>query len=318
MRKMKLAGILIGISLSIFILTGVARAVELDRIVAVVNDEVISWSELYRAMESEVLRRSPGITRQEKAIIFKENESRFLEGMIDTRIQLQEAKRFGLDVVEAEVDSAIEGIRKRNNLSEEEFIGAIGKESLSLDAFKKIVAEDILISKLVERQVRTKVSVSEEEINAYIAENSGAIGAGGPTARIRMIFLKKPVDPDGIKKTAEKASKVYTRVMSGEDFGKVAIEVSEDPSSKSGGDLGFVKVASMMNEFQRAIKSISTGQIAKPFETAIGYYIVKLEDFKDISSRQIVGSKIYEEKMAKEHRKWLKGLRDSSFIEVRM
>jgi len=109
----------------------------------------------------------------EKMKIFKENEAAFLERMIDMKLQLQVAKRLDIDASKDEIAEAIEGIRKKYAMGDEEFQESLKKEGFTLEEYKKRLAEQIILSKVVNQQVKNKIVISDEEIRNYMANSQG-------------------------------------------------------------------------------------------------------------------------------------------------
>lgn len=308
--------------LFVLVIHGGARAsILLDRVVAVVNKEVITWSDLYRAMEFEASDEMKALKDEEKRKIFKENEGIFLESLIDVKLQLQAAKKLGIDATIEEVNEAIEGIKKKYSLNEEALIESLRKEGFILEGYKKKLAEQITLSKVVSQQVRGKIVVSENEVKKYIEENKDAIG-DGEGYRVKQIFFKRPDNSADRKATEEKANTVLQRVKAGEDFSSLAKEYSDDPAGKAGGDLGFIKKAHMAREFIDVVSRMNVGDVSQPFWTDRGLHIVKLEEKS--GSRNIdelkedVRNKLLEKRFSEEYKNWIRGLREKAYIEIRL
>jgi hypothetical protein len=143
----------------------------LDRVVAVVNKEVITWSELYKVMEFEATTQIKNLSEEERKKLFKESEAVFLENLIDMRLQLQEARSFGLEVTQDEIKETIENIQKKYSMTQTDFIESLKKEGLSIEDYQKRLSEQILINKVVNYQIRNKIDVSDAEVKRYIETN---------------------------------------------------------------------------------------------------------------------------------------------------
>jgi peptidyl-prolyl cis-trans isomerase SurA len=234
----RLAGTILSVlaALAVLLAAGPSRAgVMLDKVVAVVNNEAITWSELYRAMEFELSRQMKALSDEQKREIFKENEVQFLESMIDLRLQLQEAKKLGITVSEDDVNSAIEGIKSKYAMDEETFMDSLKKEGFSLDNYRERLREQIVIGRLVDREVRGRILINDDELNRQSAEGDKGL------YRIRQIFFRMSEGEDGREALGQKISMVMEKLNSGEDFSGLATEYSEDPSAEAGGDLGFIE-----------------------------------------------------------------------------
>lgn len=287
----------------------------LDRVVAVVDREVITWSELYRAMEFELGMDLRNLSEADRSRFFKENEARFLETLIDRKLQLQAAKRLDISASSEEVKEAVDGIKKKYNLSESDFKESLKAERMTIDEYKERLSEQIILSKVVSQQVRSKVIVSEEEIKDYLAKNKGS------TYRIRQILIKKTKDRDR-DSMMKKAQEAMARIKAGEDFSVVAFSLSEDPSAKTGGDLGVIKKELLSKEFLDVISKMKVGDVSEPFFTDKGLHIIKLDESLEQTGqeemREIARKKLYERKFNEAYKAWIRSLRERAFIEVRL
>jgi len=296
-------------------------AVLLDRVVAVVNKEVITWSELYKMMENEAADQVRALKEEERLKIFKDSEAAFLEKLIDIKLQIQEARRLGLDVTTEEVTEAVENIKKKYSLTDNALEESLKKEGLSFEEYKKRLAEQIVISKVVSQQIRNKVVVSEEEVKKYMEANKESF-TDGETFKIKQIFLGRPKDDADIKVIEDRASIIIQRLKAGEDFSILAEEYSEDPSGKLGGDLGFIKKSQMAKEFIDALNSMKAGEFSNPFRTEKGLHIIKLEEKVAAQStdeaRESVLKQLTESQFSERYKSWIKGLREKAYIVIRL
>jgi peptidyl-prolyl cis-trans isomerase SurA len=296
-------------------------AVLLDRVVAVVNKEVITWSELYKMMENEAADQVRALKEEERLKIFKDSEAAFLEKLIDIKLQIHEARRLGLDVTTEEVTEAVENIKKKYSLTDNALEESLKKEGLSFEEYKKRLSEQIVISKVVSQQIRNKVVVSEEEVKKYMEANKESF-TDGETFKIKQIFLGRPKDDADIKVIEDRASIIIQRLKAGEDFSILAEEYSEDPSGKLGGDLGFIKKSQMAKEFIDALNSMKVGEFSNPFWTEKGLHIIKLEEKVAEQStdeaRESVLKQLTESQFSERYKSWIKGLREKAYIVIRL
>ncbi len=306
----------------IFILSVTSHAaVLLDRVVAVVNKEVITWSELYKMMEYEATDQVKALKEEERMRIFKDNEAVFLEKLIDIKVQIQEAKRLGIEVTPEEVAEAVENIKKKYSLSDSALVESLKKEGLAFEEYKKRLSEQIIISKVVSQQIRNKIVVSEEKVKKYMEANKESLG-NSEAFKLRQIFFRKPKD-DADKRVIEaKASLIIQKLKAGEDFSVLAEEYSEDPSGKLGGDLGFVKKNHMVKEFIDALSIMKAGGFSIPFWTEKGLHIIKLEEKVSAQNtdetREFVLKQLTEDQFSERYKSWIKGLREKAYIAIRL
>ncbi len=303
--------------LFLFIFAGIAHSAPLlDRVVAVVNKEVITWSELYRAMEFDASSQMRALSDAEKKEIFKENEMRFLENMVDARLELQTARSLDIDATKEEISDAIEGIKKKYKMDDKGFEESLKKEGFTLEEYKKRLTDQIILTKLVGQQVRNKIVVSEEEIAEYMANNKS------DEYRVRQILFKKPEKDLDPKILEQKAEEVVQKLKNGEDFAVLALTYSDDPSGKTGGEMGFIKKEYLGKEFLGVVSQMPVGAISAPFWTEKGLHIVQLEEKIDASNaaefKEIAKNKLFEKKFSEEYRNWIRGLREKAYVELRL
>lgn len=310
------------IFLLIFLFAQKAEAsILLDRIVAVVNKEVITWSELYKMMEYEAADKIRALNEQERLKIFKDNEKIFLEQLIDQKLQIQEAKGLGYEVSKEELNEAIENIKNKYSLTDDDFEASLKKEGMTFEEYKERLSEQILISKFVNRHIRNKIIVSDEEIKRYIESNKDKFD-NIETFRIRQIFFKKPLDEAEKIKIEEKAKLILRKLEEGEDFSNLAKEYSDDPSAKTGGELGLIKKNLLANEFIEVLSNLEVGEVSEPFWTEKGLHIIKLEEkftAKSIEEiREDVRQQLMETKFIEKYRDYIKSLREKARIDIRL
>jgi peptidyl-prolyl cis-trans isomerase SurA len=313
------------LTLTTFILfifsTASHAAVLLDRVVAVVNKEVITWSELYKMMEYEATDQVKTLKEEERMKIFRDSEAVFLEKLIDMRLQIQEAKRLGLDVTPDEVTEAIENIKKKYSLSGNALEESLKKEGLTFEEYKKRLSEQIMISKLISQQIRNKIVVSDEEVKNYMEANKKEF-SDSEAFRLRQIFFRKPQNDVDKKVIEDKAYLVIQKLKAGEDFSILVKEYSEDPSGRLGGDIGIIKKSDLAKEFIDVLRTMKVGDFSIPFWTEKGLHIIKLEE--KISSQAIdevkenVRKQLTENQFLERYRSWIRDLREKAHIEIRL
>ena len=293
----------------------------LDRVVAIVNDEVITWSELYRSMETDAMPEVRKLSEEERKKVFKENEAVFLENLISMKLQLQEARNSGIRVTDPELKDAIDGIKNKYGMSDEKFQESLKAEGFTFDEYKKRLREQIMVSKIVNQQVRNKVLVNEQDVDAFLRDNKD-FKASAEKYHIRQIFFKKPANAADRPKTEELAQSVYARIGSGEDFSALAREYSEDAAKNSGGDLGFFDQENLAKEFIAALSQLKPGDVSKPFWTDTGLHIIKLEEKATKRSpeetREKAKTALSNKLFVERYNSWLKSLRERAFIDIRL
>ncbi|MEW6001685.1 MAG: peptidylprolyl isomerase [Nitrospirota bacterium] len=305
----------------IFVFTVLSdAAILLDRVVAVVNKEVITWSEVYRMMEFEAADQVKALKEDEKLRLFKEDEEAFLQKLIDMRLQIQEAKRIGLEVTPEELTEAIDNIKKKYSMTQTSFMESLQKEGLTIEEYKRRLSEQILIGKVINQQIRNKIVISEDDLKKYLEKNRQIFG-DAEVYKLRQIFLRRQKNVDD-RTIEERASLIVEKLKAGKDFSVLAKEFSEDPSGKGGGELGLIKKGLLAKEFVDILSTIKRGDFSRPFWTEKGLHIIKLDEIISMQNADQIKEEarryLTEQQFAGKYKSWLKGLRERSFIEIRL
>jgi peptidyl-prolyl cis-trans isomerase SurA len=233
--------VLAGVAAVLLGMAAQAGAEVADRIVAVVNDEIITLSELNNAFEPfrakiEVSYREAD---REKAKI--ETRRLLLNQMINSLLLEQEARKAGITVGDEEVSDAISDVRKTQKLSVEEFRNALEREGITLDAYRKNIRDEIMRIKLIRRDIKSRVAVTDEEIGEYYRNHQDDY-EGKTSARIRQILLLTPkkADPAERDRIRAEAEAIRKRLVNGESFEALCAKYSQGPAAADGGDIGYI------------------------------------------------------------------------------
>lgn len=306
----------------LFVFTSSAQAAFLlDRVVAVVNQDVITWSELYRSMQADATAVVKALPEDERKKLFKENETLFLETLIAFRLQIQEAAASRLKVADEEVKETIDGIKKKYGMTDAQFQDSLRAEGYTFEEYKRRLADQILQGKIVNQQVRSKILVTDADVDNFLKENKDFSGSSG-AYHIRQIFFRKPKDLAEKGGVEERAQAVYAKAIQGEDFVELARQHSEDATRSTGGDLGFIEKANLAKDFSSALSSMKQGDVSRPFWSDRGMHILRLEEITAPKSsaeikeeaKAALQNKLYAEK----YKAWIKSLREKSFIDIRL
>ena len=305
----------------VLLFAGLASAnVLLDRVVAIVNQDVITWSELYKNMEADASPGLKALKEDEKRKIFRENEAAFLETLINVRLQMQEAKHLGISVSDGEIQEAVDSIKKKYSMSEEAFKESLKGEGFTFEEYKKRLREQIVINKLVNVQIKNKIVVSDEDIRKFITENKDLF-ENTEGYKISLIVLKRQKNVEK-SRVEEKAGEVLTKIGLGESFSNIAKQYSEDSSASAGGDLGLLKKSQLNKIFIEVLSGMQPGDVSKPFWTESGLNIIKLESRSAAKNKDEVfeeaGNMLRNKLFTAKFNAWIKALRERSFIEVRL
>jgi peptidyl-prolyl cis-trans isomerase SurA len=254
-----------------------AQPLEVDRIIAVVNDEAITAYEL-RARLATVERqlRDQKVQLPPREIL----EKQLLERMITDRVQLQYARETGLRISDLELDAAMRRIAEGNKLSLQDFRAALEKDGIAWAKFREEIREEIVMSRLRDREVQSRVVVSDGEIDNYLANLDSGGDSGNIEVRTAHIILRVPeqATPDQLMRIGARARGALDQVRRGDDFAKVAASYSDAPDGLSGGLMGVRPLDRLPALYADAVKKLKPGEVSDILRSPAGFHIVKLID----------------------------------------
>lgn len=248
---------------------------DIDRIVAVVNDDVITLNELQaRIAQAERQLKAQKVTPPSADVL----EKQILERMIVDRVQLQMAKETSLRIDDAALERAITRIADSNRMSLTDFRAALETDGITWSKFREEVRNEMTIARLREREVDNRIAVSDAEIDNYLATTSKA--GANEEYLISHILLRMPdqASTEQIAKLQARATEVLQKIKSGGDFGQLAASNSDAPDALDGGSLGWRSADRMPTLFADAVKTMSPGQVTDVLRSPAGLHIVKLQD----------------------------------------
>ena len=251
--------------------------VEVDRIVAVVNDEAITAFELRaRLLKVENQLRAQNVQLPPRDIL----ERQVLERMIVDRVQIQFAKETGLRISDIELDAAMRRIAEGNRLSLQEFRVALEKDGISWSKFREEIREEIVLSRLRDREVESRTVVSDGEIDNYLANPDQGGNVGNVEVQTAHIVVRVPeqASPDQLMRIGARAQAALDQLRRGENFAKVAVSYSDAFDGLSGGAMGTRPLDRLPALYAEAIAKLKPGEVSDILRSPAGFHIVKLID----------------------------------------
>ena len=279
MRK-SIAAFLISL---LFPLIAVAqRPVLVDRIVAVVNKEVITSSELADQVgtaERQLSRQ--GTPLPDHATL----ERQVLERLILVKAQLQLARDSGIRVDDTQLDRAIERIAQGNNMSLGEFRRTLERDGVLFDKFRGEVRDQIILTRLRQREVDDKIQVSDSEIDLFLEQNKESALDSKLEYNVAHILVRLPdqASPEQIEAARARAEKARTEALAGGDFAKLAASYSDGPDALKGGALGWRAADRLPELFDDALKNMKPGEVSEVLRSPAGFHLLKLLDKREVS-----------------------------------
>ena len=296
-----------------------------DRIVAIVNQEIITLSELEKwtgPLQKEV-QSEDRLERQER---LHELRQKVLEKLIEEKLVDQEAKRLAIKVASKDVDAAIEEIKKRNAFTQQEdFEKALAKEGLTIEALKKQIEKRLQSTKLVNYSVKVEAKTEEKDLKDFYEKNIERYRIEESYRPAHILFpIPIGATSEEIREIRKKCQMVLDKITGGEDFGDMALLYSQDASSKDRGELGSFKKGELIPAFEREALRLRVGEVSGIVQTDFGFHIIKLIDkkgggplpFKEVVEK--VKADFYEKEMDKAFKQFLTKLREKSIIEIKL
>jgi peptidyl-prolyl cis-trans isomerase SurA len=255
-----------------------AAVKSLDQIVAVVNDDVITRSELESRMREMLVQLKQKGTNLPPLEILRQQ---VLERMISKRLQLQTANRLGLRVDDNTVTKAIANIAETNKITLMQLREVLERDGISFPIFREQLREDILITRLKQKEVINRIVITEQDINNFLAREIGSQRQRS-AVHLQHILIATPegASPEDIQAAKEKARSVYEELQQGADFAEMAMRASDSRQALEGGDLGWIESSRIPTLFTQLVDELEPGAISEPVRNASGYHIVKLLEVK--------------------------------------
>jgi len=295
-----------------------------DRIVAIVNDDIITLYDLNQAFTPYANRiKALGYSAdRERQMLFKIRED-VLNQLIDQKIEDQEIKRFNIYISEKEIDNAIERIKETNFFTDEDIRSALATDGLTMEDYREKIREQILRSKLINIQVKSKIVITEEDIKAYY-KNHQDVYSGKKKYYLRNIIMRVPSHATEKEKLKIKSKMeiVLDQLKAGQPFDKMAQLYSESPQASNGGDIGLFTLDQLSPVLQNVIKKTEPGNFTSIIDTDQGYQIFFVQKTVNTSGRSLkevssdIERKLYDEIINKKFKAWIEDLRKKSVIKI--
>ena len=250
-------------------LPAAAMAQEVQRIAAIVNDEIVSGFDLDRRIDLMLLSTGQQSTADNRRRVRREA----LRALVDEKLQTQEARRLSLKISEDELRQGLLVIERQNRLPEGQLAPFLRQSGIDIDALKQQITADLAWSKVVRRRLTPNVSISDEEVDEAFLRFKASIGE--PEVRLSELFL--PVD------SAEQEDEIYRNaqrlvedIRGGAPFAALARQFSRAPTAATGGDIGWMRPSQLAEELEPALQALQPGETSEPVRAGGGYYILQL------------------------------------------
>ncbi len=314
------------VGLLLFSLGG-ARGEVVDRIVALVNNEVITSSELEetgRRFFDQVQQSTSPLEREGK---LREARKAVLEQLIENKLLDQEIRSKKIEVPDREVDAAIREVMDHNHITENELKKALAKEGLTYSYYRQHVREGLGKMHLVNREIKSKIVIKEEELRKTYNQNLKEY-TDQLEVKVQQIFFPVPqplwATEEKIIAIRQEAQSVLEKARRGEDFAQLARNHSKGPEAAEGGVLGFFKLKELRPELEEAAFKLKPGELSDLIKSPEGFHILRVMERKGGAPKPFaeVQDKIRDEMVQAEaerqFREWMKALRARAYVDVRL
>jgi parvulin-like peptidyl-prolyl isomerase len=296
-----------------------------DRVVAVVNQEIITFSEVEKMslpLQVEIQAEDRLERRERVQEVFR----KVLERLIEEKLIDQEVKKSGVKVTNKELEGAIEEVKRRYAVDQENFEKLLAADGVTLEAFKKQIEKQILRNKVINLALKVEPTAGEKELRDFYQGHMDRYRVN-ESYRIGHILFPIPKDAslEQGREIRKRSQKVLERIKGGEDFGEMALLYSEDPSSrKDRGDMGYFKRGELLPALEREAFRLQVGEVSGVIRTEFGFHIIKLLDrkggeppsFEEVKEK--VHADYYASEMEKAYLQFLSKLKEKSIIEIKL
>lgn len=246
----------------------------LDRVVAIVNDSVITSSELNAQVElSKKQIIAQNMQMPDESVLRKQ----VLQHLIDVDLEMQMAKQNGIAVDNTELNEAIEKISTANHLSLSQLREEITKQGLSWQEYRQNIRKEMIITRIQQKAVGKDVIVTNEQVDQYL-KTAGQVDNSNLTYHLKNIVIPLNEEPttEQLKRAKIEADNLLNKIKKGDDFSRLAIEESSGEFALEGGDLGERHLAELPQVFAKEVVSMKVGQVVGPIRTGNGFHLIKL------------------------------------------
>jgi len=306
------------------------QAEVLEQILVKVNGEILTKTDLEK-MQIAALREKSNInpaTMNDAQLgkALAEVTPQVIVDAVDELLLLQRAKTLGFSVTDEAFNNVLDSIKKDNKIeSEQAFQAALKQEGMTLPQLRRMLEKRMLIGQVQQREVMSHIDITEAEEKAYYDQHATEFESV-PSVTLREIMVTVPTDARGVNAGAiddaeQKAKTIRERLVNGEEFGKVAAEVSDAPSKANGGLIGPIPKTDLADELAKMLSTMKPGDITPVVRVAGGFEILRLESTIESTTlpfdqaRSQIADKIGAQRQDAELKKYIKRLRTQALIE---
>lgn len=296
----------------------------IDRIVAVVNSDIITLYDLNRALKpyEENIKALGYETEKERETLFQVRKD-LLDQLIDSKLADQEIERAQITVSESDIDGTIERMKVARSVTDEQLREGLARQGLTMAEYRKEMREQILRTKLVNREVKSKIVVTKEDIKAYYDSHQDEY-AGEKKYYLYNIFVR--LSPEAETSEREEALRqmedARARLDQGLSFEDLVDQLKDSSSRVQGTDLGLYRPEELSEQLQGAVEKISDGEYTEVLDTDFGPQIIYVQEIQETPAKSVdeveseIAEILYNELVDNKYQDWLNDLRNRSLIKI--
>jgi peptidyl-prolyl cis-trans isomerase SurA len=318
--------VLVFLVFCVFGIPVLAGAEIVDRVVAVVAGEVITLSELddYVALYG----MSPSLEGKnalERSMLTAKVRRTVLDQVLEDKVIEKAARRYGVKITTTQTDTALEQIRQRSKLSEEEFERQLAEDGFSVERYRQFLQGQLRRKEILDSVIKPKVSMDDDSLQEYYREHIDDYRRP-PRVRVSHVFVRLAPDaPEGAVEAAQaKAAEALDELRAGQSFEDVAMRYSEDPSAASGGDLGYFREGEMIPAFEEVLFDMEAGAVTGIIQSPQGLHVLKLTEkelgvpysFDEVRNQMMMD--YFDKEFQHQYIEWLDEMKDLAEVEDKL
>ena len=308
------------ISMLMLPVSGFAYGQVVNKVVAVINNEVITQQDVDQLLAVLYAQYVQEYETDELLDKMEEAKKDILIQMIEDRLILSYAKKLNIRVREEEIDRKLESV-KDSFPSEEVFYNTIETQGITVADLKNRYKDQVMMKKVLDIEVKSRIAVLPSEISEYYEQHRKDFKLE-EKYKVRHILIKAASEVD-FELAKVEIGNVHKKLGEGEDFAELARLYSQGPNKDKGGDMGFIGKGEMLKELDRAIFDLKPGESSKPIKSKVGYHILKIEDIahpgylglEDVHGN--IKARLFQKKFKEKLNEWLGELRSEAYISIK-
>ncbi len=295
-----------------------------DRIVAVVNNEIITLYDLNRAFAPYAgnIRALKYPPEKERQTLFQVRQD-ILDQLIDSMLADQQGKRGQITVSQKEIDNTIERLKESRQFTDEQLRQGLASQGMTMEEYRKEVEEQLMRTKLVNREVKSKIVITQEDIKEYY-ESHREQYAGEKKYHLWNLFIKVSSDSDDSERSVARnlMEANLVKLKQGQSFESLIDGLKNSPSAVQGTDLGLYRLEELSEQLRQVVKNMKAGEFSALLDSNFGYQIIYIQNVEETQAKPLeaveseVEEKLYAESVDNKYQEWLEQLRARSHIKI--